>query len=108
MTSKIQFSEVLFMEFLLELLFEIVAEGSIELGSEKTAPIALRILAAFIVLVVFFGIGGLFIYIGYDAILGGDKTAAIVLFVVGIFLMFGGIFIILKMFRKKKEKLDKN
>ncbi len=95
------------MEFLLELLFEIVVEGSIELGSEKTVPIPLRILAAFIVLAVFFGMGGLCIYMGYDAILVGDKTAAIA-FVVGILLMFGGMFIILKMFRKKKEKLDKN
>ena len=96
------------MEFLLELLFEIVVEGSIELGSEKTVPISLRILAACIVLAVFFGMGGLFIYMGYDAILGGDKAFAIAVFVMGIFLMFGGMFIILKMFRKKKEKLDKN
>lgn len=96
------------MEFLIELLFEIVVEGSIELGSEKTVPIPLRILAAFIVLAVFFGMGGLVIYMGYDEILNGDKTAAIALFVVGIFFMFGGMFIILKMFRKKKEKLDKN
>ena len=93
------------MEFLLELLFEIIVEGSIELGSEKTVPIPLRILAACIVLALFFGMGGLFIY---DAILGGDKDFAIAGFVMGIFLMFGGMFIILKMFRKKKEKQDKN
>ena len=93
--------------FAKDLGLEIVVEGSIELGSEKTVPIPLRILAAFIVLAVFFGMGGLCIYMGYDAILGGDKSAAIA-FVVGILLMFGGMFIILKMFRKKKEKLDKN
>ena len=106
--KQTRIGEVLFMEFLIELLFEIVVEGSIELGSEKTVPIPLRILAAFIVLAVFFGMGGLVIYMGYDEILNGDKTAAIALFVVGIFFMFGGMFIILKMFRKKKEKLDKN
>ena len=52
------------MEFLLELLFDIIVEGSIELGSQKAVPMPLRILAAFIVLVVFFGMGGMFVYMG--------------------------------------------
>ena len=95
------------MEFLLELLFEIIIEGSIELGSEKTVPMPLRILAAVIALTVFFGMGGLFIYMGYEATLGGDKTAAIA-FAVGTLLVLGGIFVIVKMFRKKKEKNGKN
>ena len=95
------------MEFLFELLFEIIIEGSIELGSEKTVPMPIRILAAVIALAIFFGMGGLFIYMGYDEILGGDKTAAIA-FAVGALLIFGGIFVVVKMFRKKKEKLDKN
>ena len=102
------FVEVEFMEFLFELLFEIIIEGSIELGSEKTVPMPIRILAAVIALAIFFGMGGLFIYMGYDEILGGDKTAAIALFSVGALLVFGGIFVVVKMFRKKKEKLDKN
>ena len=41
------------MEILFEFLFEIIIEGSIELGSEKKVPIPLRILAVFIVLAVF-------------------------------------------------------
>lgn len=90
------------MEFLLELLFEIVIEGSVELGSEKKVPIPLRILAAFIVLTIFFGMGGVFIYMGYNATMENDTVAAIALFAVGAFMMFGGIFIIVKMFRKKK------
>ena len=92
------------MEFLLELLFDIIVEGSIELGSEKTVPMPLRILAALIVFVVFFGMGGLFVYGGYEAMLGSNKGAGIALFVVGAFMMFGGIFVIFKMFQKKKEK----
>lgn len=91
------------MEFLLELLFDIIVEGSIELGSEKTVPMPLRILAALIVLVVFFGMGGLFVYMGYDAMLGNDNSAAIA-FAVGALMVFGGIFVIFKMFQKKKEK----
>lgn len=92
------------MEFLLELLFDIIVEGSIELGSEKTVPMPLRILAALIVLAVFFGMGGLFVYGGYDAMLVSNNGAAIVLFAVGAFMVFGGIFVIFKMFQKKKEK----
>lgn len=45
------------MEILFEFLFQIILEGSIELGSEKTVPKPLRILAAFIVFTVFFGMG---------------------------------------------------
>lgn len=91
------------MEFLLELLFDIIIEGSIELGSEKKVPIPLRILAVLIVLAVFFGMGLLFIHMGYDAIMRDDNAAAVVLLGVGVFLIFGGMFIIFKMFRKKKE-----
>ncbi len=32
------------MEFILELLFDIIVEGSFELGSEKKVPIPLRII----------------------------------------------------------------
>lgn len=92
------------MEFLFELLFDIIVEGSIELGSEKTVPMPLRILAALIVLVVFFGMGGLFVYTGYEAMLGSDKVAAIALFAVGALMVLGGIFVISKMFYKKRTK----
>lgn len=92
------------MEFLFELLFDIIVEGSIELGSEKTVPMPLRILAALIVLVVFFGMGGLFVYMGYEAMLGSDKVAAIALFAVGALMVLGGIFVISKMFYKKRTK----
>ena len=90
------------MEFLFELLFDIIVEGSIELGSEKTVPMPLRILAAFVVLIVFFGLGGAVVYMGYDAMLENDTGAAVMLFVVGAFFVFGGIFVIFKMFQKKK------
>ena len=91
------------MEILFEFLFQLIVEGSIELGSEKTVPMPVRILAAFIVFAVFFGMGGVFVYTGYNAALANNKGAAIVLFIVGVFLLFGGMFAILKMFRKKAE-----
>lgn len=91
------------MDFLLELLFDIIVEGSIELGSEKAVPMPLRILAALIVIAVFFGMGGLFVYMGYEAMLVSDNSAVIA-FAVGALMVFGGIFVIFKMFRKKQEK----
>lgn len=91
------------MEILFEFLFQIILEGSIELGSEKTVPKPLRILAAFIVFTVFFGMGGVFVYTGYNAALANDRGAAIVLFVVGAFLLFGGMFAVLKIFLDSKS-----
>ena len=41
------------MEFLIELLFDIIVEGSIAIGSEKTVPMPLRIIAVIISLIVF-------------------------------------------------------
>ena len=92
------------MEFLLELLFDIVVEGSIELGSEKKVPMPIRILALLVIWTIFFGMGGLLIYGGYEAIIENDTVASVALFfAVGSFLIIGGIYIAYKMFRKKKE-----
>lgn len=91
------------MEFLIELLFDIIVEGSIALGSEKTVPMPLRVIAVIINLIVFFGMGGVFIYMGYESLLEQDQAACIGLSVVGVFMIVGGIFIVYKMFHKKKE-----
>lgn len=90
------------MEFVLELLFEIIVEGSIELGSEKKVPMPFRILALLVVWTIFFGMGGLFIYGAYEAYMIQDNTYILFL-ATGLFMVVGGIFIAYKMFRKKKE-----
>ena len=92
-----------FLEILFELLFEFIVDGSIELGSERTVPKPLRIFAAIIVFAVFFGMGGFLIYQGYDAILMGNIGITILWFVVAAFFILGGIFVIWKMFRKKRQ-----
>lgn len=88
------------LEFIFELLFEFILEGSIMLGSEKTVPMPFRILATFVILVVYFGLGG---FLVYSACTGTDDGN---LFVgaVGLFIIIGGFFMIYKMFKKKKEK----
>lgn len=95
------------MEFLLELLFDIILEGSFELGSSKKVPMPLRILCLLVELTIFFGFGGVLVYIGYEAILENDTVAAVALFAVGGALIIGGIYIAYKIFRKKKENKEK-
>lgn len=96
------------MELLIEFLFDIVFEGCILIGSEKKVPMPIRILCLVIVWTLFFGLGGLFVYMGYDALLQNDTVAAVLLLGVGVAIIIGGIFIAVKMFRKKKEnKLEK-
>lgn len=91
------------MEFLLELLFDFILEGSMALASEKTIPMPLRILAGLVVFVIFFGLGGVFTYMGYESVVGQNKVAGICLFVVGAIMILGGMFLAYKMLQKKKE-----
>lgn len=95
------------MEFLLDLLFDIILEGSIEIGSEKKVPLFLRILVGGIVLAIFLGLSGMLIYAGYEMLLMDSKVGAIIFFGVGVFLMLGGTLLIRKMFYKKKENSNK-
>ena len=96
------------MEFIIELLVEIVLEGTIAIGSEKKVPIPIRILCVFVEWIIFFGFGGLLIYMGYESIIQNDTVSAALFFGCGVLMIFGGIYIAVKMFRKKKEnKLEK-
>lgn len=94
------------MEFLVELLFEIILEGTIAIGSEKKVPMPLRILCLIVEWIIFFGLGGFFIYMGYESILQNDTVVAFLLLGVGGFMVIGGIFIAYKMFKKKHENED--
>lgn len=94
------------MEFVLELLFDIIVEGSFEIGKERRVPMPLRILALLVLWVIFFGMGGIFIYEGYEAYVAGAMLGAWMAFGLGIFMIIGGIFIAYKMFKKKREHED--
>ena len=94
------------MEFLAELLFEIILEGTIAIGSEKKVPLPIRILCLIVEWTIFFGLGGLFVYMGYESILENDTVVAVLLLSVGGFMIIGGIFIAYKMFKKKRERED--
>lgn len=91
------------MEFIVELLVEIVLEGTIAIGSEKKVPMPIRILCAFVEWIIFFGFGGLLVYMGYESIIQDDTVSAAFSFGIGVLMIFGGVFIAVKMFRKRKE-----
>lgn len=92
------------MEFIVEFLFELILEGSIALGSEKTVPMPFRIIAALVLCVIFFGMGGFCIYTAYDGYVTHAAPEVLIMFVLGAFMIGAGIAITYKMFRKKKMK----
>ena len=54
------------MEIILDILFDLIVEGSIGAVGDKKVPLALRILAAVFLTVIFGGLVGVLIYIGID------------------------------------------
>lgn len=51
------------MDFIFELLFELILEGSIEAAGEKKVPLVLRILCAAVLVIVYVGLIGMFLHL---------------------------------------------
>ncbi|SEG28062.1 hypothetical protein SAMN04487934_11361 [Eubacterium ruminantium] len=73
------------MDIIFEILFDLIMEGSIGAVGDKKVPLALRIIAAVIVTVIYGGLVGVFIYLGIVEkniliILCGVAIAVIVIF----------------------------
>lgn len=74
------------MDFLIELLLDIILEGSIEAVSEKRVPFPVRILLTIVLIVFFVGVFVLLFYLGvkYDLLFITIVTAILfVLFMLG-------------------------
>ena len=54
------------MEIILDILFDLIVEGSMGAVGDKKVPLALRILAAVFLTVIFGGLVGVLVYIGID------------------------------------------
>lgn len=91
------------MEFVIELIFEIIIEGSMEIWSEKKLPMPLRILAAIIFLVFYLGFVGVFLFMGYNAMIDHDIVAAVLFFAVGFGILIAVIYLIRKKFNEKRR-----
>ena len=88
------------MDFLFELLFEIIIEGSLELGSHHMVPMPIRILALLIFLFIYgFLIVALFL-IGYNAAKDGNTGVAGMFYVIDAILLIVVIYMIRKKFKE--------
>ena len=52
------------MEFIMEIILDLILEGSVEAASSKKVPLPVRILASVILLAVYGGLIGFLVYIG--------------------------------------------
>ena len=92
------------MEFIFELLFEIIVEGSIELSTHRKVPMIIRILA----LLLFLGIYGSLIVVlflvGYDAAKSGDTGAAGMMYALDILFIVIILYVIRKKFKENRTE----
>ena len=54
------------MEIILDIIFELIVDGSIGAVGDKKVPLPLRIIAAVFLIVIFGGLVGVLVYIGID------------------------------------------
>ena len=72
------------MGFFIELILDIFFEGSMELATNGKLPKWIRIIAGIILLLVFIGIVGLFLYLAYESLQEGQVGASILCFILAI------------------------
>jgi len=93
------------MEFILELIFEIIVEGSLEIGTSKRVPLPLRIFTMLIVIAVFGGVIVLFFILALS-IMKSNPALAWLLIVFDVFLAICCIYGFRKKWREKHNSLD--
>ena len=84
------------MDFILEIIFDLIVEGSIGAVGDKKVPILFRILAAVLLIVVFGGVVGVCIFIGINE----KDPVPIILGVVVLLLIIGAVWRTVKRHRK--------
>lgn len=82
------------MEFIIEVLCEVLFEGAFELAADKEVPLTVRAIAGIVILAVFGGISGLCIY-------WGIKKSLTVLIVIGVAILLLPVIVFLA---KRKRK----
>lgn len=92
------------MEFILELLFDIIVEGSFELVSAKKIPTILRFLAGLVCCVVLVGLLVVFIGVSIGQFQDGNAGAGAVFAAMSI----GYVILVFYVLRKKFKEYKKN
>lgn len=88
-------------EFILDIVFDIILEGSVQLTTAKKVPMLLRILAFLVVLALYFGVSGFFFYIGYNE---AETIGSLLCYGVGVVILIAGIYQTYKMYKQRKEE----
>ena len=84
------------MEILLEVILDIVLEGSIEIASDKKVPLPIQIVGTIIIAMVYFGILGSLLYLGIH------NNSWIILLIDGCFLLLT-VFAVWKGYKRYKR-----
>ncbi len=94
------------MEFIIDLLFEIIVEGAVELSDNKKVPMPLRILALIVCLITIGAIIGMVYLMGYFDLMDGYMVNATFFFAIGSCLVIAFFYIIYKEFREREVKKE--
>lgn len=77
------------LDFIFDVVTDILFEGTVK---NMKIPTILRILFVFLIFLVYLGISGGLLFLGYNAYMDGDILMAIVFGVIGIFVLIGAVF----------------
>lgn len=91
------------LEFILDFVFDLIVEGTIFAMSEKKVSMPIRIIAFFIVALLYIGFGGLCIFASVCAWVDNDTISAILFFALGLFIFVGGFIQMRKEIKKRNE-----
>ena len=88
------------MEFVLELIFEIIIEGTIEIGTSKKVPLPIRIIALLIFLLIYGVILGVIAMVGIGIWQDGNTSLSLMVFGLDVLIALLVICWIVKQYKK--------
>ncbi len=90
------------MEFIIELILDLLLEGSIEASKSEKVPKPIRYILIALISLFFLAVIGLIIFLGIDA-LKNNKLAGIIVISMGVLLLILAIMKFKKIYLKKKK-----
>ena len=94
------------MEFLFELLMDIIFEGVVQIGSSKKVPMPLRVLATIISVAIFVGLALFFFVCGIGFANEGNIGAACLFIGAGLLVFIGFIYMSRKAYKENNNDDD--
>ena len=95
------------MEFAFELLFQIIVEGTVDIGldavTSKKVPLFFRIIALIVFLAIYVGIISLLVIYGMDALRSHDRFGGVLCIGTALIVLVGCIYAVVRKMRKRHE-----